>query len=68
MSGGFDVPYFLCTYLQTPPPTPPATISSLLYFEFSDFFLTTIVPNVDRLLILSDFNILVCCLDKPLVS
>ncbi len=47
---------------------PPATISSLLYFESSDFFLTTIVPNVDRLLILSDFNTHVCCPDKPLVS
>ncbi len=41
--------------------------NKLFLKEFSDF-VTTIVPNVDRLLILSNFNIHVCCPDKPLVS
>lgn len=45
----------------------PLSYNTLFLKEFSDF-LTTIVPNVDRLLILGEFNIHVCCPDKPLVS
>ncbi|XP_026176392.1 uncharacterized protein LOC113138288 [Mastacembelus armatus] len=35
--------------------------------DFSDF-LSEIMPNYDRVLILGDFNIHVCCPDKPLVK
>ncbi len=35
--------------------------------EFSDF-LSSVVPNADRLLILGDFNIHVCCPSKPMVK
>ncbi len=51
-----------CALIYRPP-----RYNKLFLKEFSDF-VTTIVPNVDRLLILSDFNIHVCCPDKPLVS
>lgn len=48
-----------CALIYRPP-----SYNKLFLKEFSDF-LTTIVPNVDRLLILCDFNIHVCCPDKP---
>ena len=38
-----------------------------LILEFADFFSNT-MPNFDRILILGDFNIHVCCPFEPLVS
>lgn len=51
-----------CALIYRPP-----KYGKLFLKEFSDF-LASIVPNVDWLLVLGDFNIHVCCPDKPLVS
>ncbi len=51
----------LCILVYRPPKYNKDFIS-----EFSDF-LSSVVPNADRLLILGDFNIHVCCPSKHMV-
>ncbi len=52
----------LCTVIYRPPKYNKDFVN-----DFSDF-LAGIMPNYDRVLIVGDFNICVCCPDKPLVK
>ncbi len=52
----------LCTVIYRPPKYNKDSVN-----DFSDF-LAGIMPDYDRVLIVEDFNIHVCCPDKPLVK
>lgn len=62
VSDGLDLPHFFVLLF--------IDLLTIISFSWGNslIFLTTLVPNADRLFILGDFNIHVCCPDKPLVS